>query len=450
MKKGVLNINKRIFVAGSLVNLLPLLLIIFYFSNSIGPKIHVFTLGAVLFIGWLLILNILLFSIFKIHKKTQAVLEEIGEEKTIANLRIENEFQGLDSVFNVLSTKVKDSFHELKKMSDKIESLNQELTKKVNVLLTIMQIHEIFSREAQEDETFKFISSRLKEMLSLDKINIVLFKKIEAAFDFITFSDKEDTKIYQALDEKRLKILCKLKKNLVIDKNHSAPENTAFLKDALELQNIFVNPLYLKEEIMGFLIGGNSLDDFTFSKEDLEITDIFSKNIALIWRYIKLYSTVENLEIYDPLTGLYNKKYLYTRLDEEIRRAAIYQRPCGLFLMEVADLKDFRNKFGILEEEKLLKKIARIFKDSLRPIDIAARTAENKIAAILIERNRRQCQSMEEKVKNAFDDFFKDESFKPHFLFSVGENPLNGENTEELFTYITSNLKEYESEEKSN
>lgn len=450
MKKGKLNIKKRIVVTACLVNLLPLLIVLFYLSNSLGPKIHLSTLGAILFIGWLIILNMMLFSIAKIHRKTQTILQDIGEEKTIERLRIESEFQGLDSIFNVLSTKVKDSFHELQKMSSKIENLNQELTRKVNILLTIMQVHDIFSSNVEEDKTFRFILLRLKTLLLLDKIYILLFKKIEENFDVIIFSTEENTKIYPSLDEECLKILCKLKKNLIIDASHSSPENMIFLKDILKLQNIFVNPLYLKEEIMGFLIGGNFMDNFIFSQEDLELTDIFSKNIALIWQYIQLYSTVENLKIYDPLTGLYNKKYIQTRLDEEIKRAAIYQRPCGLFLMEVANLKEFQDKFGITEGNKLLRKISKIFKDSLRPIDIAARVAENRIAAILIERNKRQCQSMEEKIKTAFDDFFKEESFKPYLLFSTGENPLNGGNSEELFAYVSSHLKKYESEEKSN
>ena len=184
------------------------------------------------------------------------------------------------------------------------------------------------------------------------------------------------------------------------------------------------------------------MDEFTFSKENLDLIDIFSKNITLIWEHKRLSRAVEDLEIYDPLTGLYNRKYLRNRLNEEIKRSVAYQRPCGLLLVKVINFREFQDTAGIIEAEKFLKNTAKVFKDSLRPIDIPGRIEENKLAAILIERSRRQCQKMGENVRDTFNNYFKERTGEMKFLFSVAENPVDGNTAEELFTYASSSLQE--------
>jgi diguanylate cyclase (GGDEF)-like protein len=321
-------------------------------------------------------------------------------------------------------------------MSNKIETLKQELAKKVGVLLTIMHIHDIFSKGVQEKEIFQVILNKLKEMLSLKKITLVLIKETAEKPDCIIFPGEEDLH----LDDRQFKTITHLREQLILDNVHD-DENFSSLKDTLTLKNIFINPLHMGEDLKGFLIGGNQLDNFVFSKEDLDLIDILSKNIVLIWEHKRLSRAVENLEILDPLTGLYNKKHIKVRLEEEIKRAVMYQRPCGLLLVEASNLKELQDKFGIIEAEKTLKKTAKIFKDSLRPIDISDRVEENKLVAILIERNKRQCQKVAENIKNVLEEHFKQEHFKINFIFSVAENPIDGRTAQELFNYAFANLR---------
>jgi len=168
----------------------------------------------------------------------------------------------------------------------------------------------------------------------------------------------------------------------------------------LSMKNIAFAPIDNKGRIIGMIGVGNNEDEFSFSKDDLEMLGLFAQNVILIWQHERFSEKIEKLEIIDYLTGLYNEKLIRTRLDEEIKRSTVYQRPCGFIELEIINYNDFRSEHGMIEAEKLLKTIAKTFKSVLRPVDIAGRTGPNKLGAILIESNKRQSQEIGEKIKN--------------------------------------------------
>jgi diguanylate cyclase (GGDEF)-like protein len=442
-KFSVKDLKKRIWITIVLVTILPLIVLLCYqFNRYIDiPPLALFVLGIILFLGWVIIIDSLLLSVLKIYLKSKSTLQDLGETKLMEELYIKNEMESLESVFNLLSSKVKRSFEELKAMSGQIEDLNQKLARKVGILSVIMQTQVTLSKGEYDESILQFIADKLKEVFRANRVIVVLKRKKIEGFDFVIFPSMEASLISQILDARCLEALSRLEDKLIIDKEHKGGDYS-FLKDIFGFKNIFVNPLHLKEELIGYLIGGNNLDDFVFLKDDLELIELFSKNITLIWEHKRLSAIIEDLEILDSLTGLYNAKYIKNRLEEEIKRAVIYQRPCGLLLLELTNYKELQDRFGMIEVEKLLKRIAKIFKEPLRPIDIPGRVEEDKMAAILIERNKRQCQEVTKDISRALNSYFEKEKIKPRFLFSVAENPVDGSNAEELFKYASSNLKE--------
>lgn len=426
----------------ALITVLPLVAFLYLFnynSRNHVPAEVMLTSATIIFCGWIVILDLLLLHMLKIHVKSQAAIEKMQANGMLEEPQIKSGVESLESVFNTLSSKVKESFDELKGMSEKIETLNAQLAKKMNALLAIMQIHEIFTSGRKEEEIFQFILVKLQEMLKLNKL-ILVMETSKKDFNFTMSANEPNKDPAKPFSQDELSAMAEINGVVLID-NKNNTRDFDFIKNSLKLQNIFVAPLQLRDEIVGFLTGGNSLNDFIFSKEDLDLINIFSKNIVLLWEHKKLARAVEGLEIYDPLTGLYNKKHLQTRLDEEINRAAMYQRPCGLLIAEAANLDQLKNQGGAIEVEKLVKHAAKIFKEALRPIDIAARLQENQFAAILIERNKRQCQVTVKKVKEVLDESFKNEKYKIEFRFSAGETPIDGRSSEELLNYTLTNFK---------
>jgi len=425
----------------ALITALPLMAFLYLYNYNaryaLPPEV-ILTSAVVIFIGWIVILDLLLLHMLKLHVRSQAALEKMQERGIIEEPHIKSGVESLEGVFTTLSARVKESFEELKGMSDKIESLNQELARKMSALLTIMQIHEIFASGRSEEDIFMFILTRLRQMIKLSKIQLILENE-NKTFDFSIASQENSKETPRDLSKAEISLLAGIDSIAVADSRQNE-KNIDFLKNVLKTQNVFVIPLQLRDEIIGFLAGGNNTDDFAFSGEDTELINIFSKNIVLLWEHKKLSRAVEGLEIFDPLTGLYNKKHLHHRLEEEIRRASLYQRPCGLLLAEISNLAEVKEQYGVIEAEKLLKHSATVFKDTLRAVDIPARVQENQLAAILIERNKRQCQVTVTKVQEVLERSFQNEKCRLAFKFAVGETPIDGQSAQELFNHTFSKL----------
>jgi diguanylate cyclase (GGDEF)-like protein len=213
------------------------------------------------------------------------------------------------------------------------------------------------------------------------------------------------------------------------------------VRNLLQVKNYVIQPICLRDEIVGCVVAGNPLDNFIFSVEDSKTIELFAHNMSIIWEHERLYRKVANLEIVDPLMNIYNDKFFFKRLDEEINRAVAYQRPCSLLVLEITNYHDYRDNLNIIEVERILKNVANIFKSQVRSIDILGRIKDNRIAVILIESNKRQSHYTGTKLKTTVEDFLKEATpFVPCVSIALAENPVDGANASELYTCIITEL----------
>ena len=226
-----------------------------------------------------------------------------------------------------------------------------------------------------------------------------------------------------------------MRKTLILDESTKRNQYTNLIQH-LRLKKMLFVPVISKREIIGIVGLGSSKEGFSFSEEDVEIVHLFSQNVTLVWEHERLSTKVGELEIFDNLTGLYNKKMLIQRLDEEIKRTSVYQRPCGFITVEVLDYQEYLQSQGIIPAERILKKIAKAFRSSLKSIDIAGRIDAANLGAILIESNKRQSQELLENLQSSLSQVCGDEI---KLAFSVASAPIDGVCAKELIEFAKTN-----------
>jgi len=430
-----LGLKKRLWIAFSFATFFPLSLLLYYLINF--KTLSWFAVGVtvfIIFLGWWFIFNVFS-SILRIQDKSFKTLEYIKEgERYLKEIEIEDEVQKLDMVFNILSSKVKESVEELRKVSFKTEELNRAIAQKVNIFSTILQVHSLFSQGSSVQSILQFLIERLKEILASKTVMLFLKKKNQGYTYFccgISTSSVEEVL-------KRDDFLSSLKeeKYEVVDKNHPK-EKFAFHKEVLNIKNILIYPITSSQKNIGVIVVGNSLDDFAFSEEDFETVKLFAHQIGILWEHSLLSQKIEDMEIYDSLTGVYNEKFLLERLGEEIKRAAVYQRPCGFILFRIDNYFSLQNELGLLRTEKILKRTINEIKGNIRSIDIIGRIGEEKIGVILIEKNKRQSKEIASQLKEKLESL---PDFNCKISFAVTESPLDGENASQLFRQANSYL----------
>ncbi len=76
---------------------------------------------------------------------------------------------------------------------------------------------------------------------------------------------------------------------------------------------------------------------------------------------------------YDELTGIYNRRFLYYWVDNEIKRANRFATKFGLIVIDLDNFRDINNNYGHLEGDKVLIEFSNFLKSSVREVDSLVR-----------------------------------------------------------------------------
>ncbi len=82
---------------------------------------------------------------------------------------------------------------------------------------------------------------------------------------------------------------------------------------------------------------------------------------------------LKNLSQIDTLSGLYNRRFMNKRLEEEIIKYKRYKTPFSILLIDVDFFKKINDTFGHDKGDSIIKQISALLKQNIRDSDICAR-----------------------------------------------------------------------------
>ncbi len=119
-------------------------------------------------------------------------------------------------------------------------------------------------------------------------------------------------------------------------------------------------------------------------------------NVELLRKEVSL----EKQAVTDPVTGLYNRRFLYERLGRELRRSQRYGRPLSLILLELDTFKEISDAHGHQRADLFLSQFARVLNESLREPDLPCRFGGEEFAVVLPETDAEQALVVAEKLRS--------------------------------------------------
>lgn len=362
---------------------------------------------------------------------------EFGREVKISG---QDELGILGESINSMTQKIRLNLDELKSFGQRTKELNIEIHKKVLALSSLLQIGDLVASGSTELDAILELSVQKVAMLFDGGFCVFYMMLKEESNEFLpkAHSNVRDEGLLDIVVKKGEGLLGKTlnsKNFLISDKSTKVTQDVEEFKAAHNVKNMVVVPIYSGNKDYGIFIVGNRQDDYRYKIDDIDLIKIFSKQITIAIENDIWIKKTEEFSIKDDLTDLYNKNFVLSRLDEEIRRSIFYQRPCSFLVFNIDNFKTLRDVKGELVAEDIIKKVSKIIKDNTTPVGKAARIGGDEFAMLLPEKNKREAAEIADDVRKKIEsaNFSRDGKISVTVSGGVSENPIDGSTQEELF-----------------
>jgi diguanylate cyclase (GGDEF)-like protein len=156
------------------------------------------------------------------------------------------------------------------------------------------------------------------------------------------------------------------------------------------IRSIIVVPVVFRTEVIGTLLLRTSRKSHMFTKREIKLLIALASasanalyNAFLFEKLDKEKTRLEKLAITDYLTGIYNIRYFYNRLEEEFSRSERYKQPLGCLMLDIDHFKMINDHYGHRIGDIVLREFAQLVKRHTRKSDLFARYGGEEFILLL-------------------------------------------------------------------
>jgi diguanylate cyclase (GGDEF)-like protein len=178
-----------------------------------------------------------------------------------------------------------------------------------------------------------------------------------------------------------------------------------------------------------------------FGERDVRVMSIVARSAAMALENANLHKKTEELTITDELTGIFNYRYFARKLKEEQRRAARYDLPLSLIMLDIDWFKKFNDTYGHEVGNIVLKGITSVVKKCIRDVDIFARYGGEEFIIILPQTPQIEVSQIGERIRAQIENAtFGGGDNMPQLKVTVSVGissyPENGKSEDELLAVV--------------
>ena len=162
-------------------------------------------------------------------------------------------------------------------------------------------------------------------------------------------------------------------------------------------------PLVFEQRMIGAVQAtrpcGSEADE-GFTREDACVAELVCRSMSVALANAIDYHNATRQTLIDDLTRLYNVRYLYQMLDNEIRRARRYGSPVSIVFMDLDGFKLVNDAYGHRAGSATLTEVARIIMNAVREADFVARYGGDEFVVMLPETSAKRALEVAERVRS--------------------------------------------------
>jgi diguanylate cyclase (GGDEF)-like protein len=151
-------------------------------------------------------------------------------------------------------------------------------------------------------------------------------------------------------------------------------------------------------EILGVLhVQSEHEENLDEAKRQLAYTVVEQAGMAL--SNLKLREALREQSIRDPLTGLYNRRYMEEALKQQMSRVTRQLHPIGIIMIDIDHFKRFNDTYGHTAGDALLRELGQFLQRRIRGEDIACRYGGEEFTLIMPDASLEAAQQRAEALR---------------------------------------------------
>jgi diguanylate cyclase (GGDEF)-like protein len=163
-------------------------------------------------------------------------------------------------------------------------------------------------------------------------------------------------------------------------------------------------PILAQGETLGILHLQATDAEPQLNAAELSFKTTFAGQVGLSIANIRLREALRMQSVRDPLTGLYNRRYLEEVLERETRRAGRAEQSMGILMLDLDHFKHFNDTYGHDAGDAVLRETAAFLVQNVRAEDFVCRFGGEEFVVILptadIQGANVRAEALRAKMKN--------------------------------------------------
>lgn len=159
-------------------------------------------------------------------------------------------------------------------------------------------------------------------------------------------------------------------------------------------------PLYFQRRMIGILCLGRKHNGELFRREEIELLDLFSHQIATSLENLRLFQDAT----YEELTGLLRREVVLRQLDTEAARAIRQRTPLSVFMIDLDHFKTVNDAHGHLFGDRILARVAGVMQERVRAVDALGRYGGEEFLLVLPDTDEEGARKLAEELRRAVAD----------------------------------------------
>ncbi|SCG80610.1 diguanylate cyclase (GGDEF) domain-containing protein [Micromonospora echinaurantiaca] len=146
-------------------------------------------------------------------------------------------------------------------------------------------------------------------------------------------------------------------------------------------------------------LGADEFDD-----DDLRTLRTFAGHAAVAVDNVRVHEEAQRLSLTDPLTGLWNYRYLRESMRREVERANRFGRMLSVLALDLDRFKQVNDTYGHPAGDAVLAEFARRVRGEIREVDLAFRQGGEEFVVLLPETDARGAAIVADRLGAAIRD----------------------------------------------